>query len=227
MLIERPPKLYRVLYPDALFRVGVEGRSVCLTFDDGPIPEATPWVLDLLDRYEVKATFFMVGDNVRKYPHLYEDVKRRGHAVGNHTMHHLQGLKVSAEEYMRDIDVANDLIHSRLFRPPHGFITMKQARMVGERYRLVMYDLITRDYSRKLTSQQVFDNVRRYSRDGSIIVFHDSLKSMPRLVEALPRSIEWLKSEGYSFRLIDEVNYNRIQKTGSDSNPGVDKTPSK
>lgn len=211
MLIERPPKLYRVLYPDALFRVGGEGRSVCLTFDDGPIPEVTPWVLDMLDRYEVKATFFMVGDNVRKYPHLYEEVKRRGHAVGNHTMHHLQGLKVSAKEYIQDIDIANELIQSRLFRPPHGFITMKQARMVGERYLLVMYDLITRDYSHKLTSKQVFDNVRRYSRDGSIIVFHDSVKSKPRLVEALPRSIEWLKSEGYSFRLIDEINHNRIQ----------------
>lgn len=203
MLIERPPKIYRALFPNALFRVKGEGKVVYLTFDDGPIPEATPWVLDTLDKYGVKATFFMVGDNVRKYPHLYHEVKRRGHAVGNHTMHHLQGLKVSAENYVEDIRVADELIGSNLFRPPHGFISIKQSRMVARDYRLVMYDLITRDYSRKLTAQDVFENVRRYSRDGSIIVFHDSIKSMPRIKQALPQSIEWLQSEGYEFKLIE------------------------
>ena len=205
MLIERPPLLYRLFYPDAVFSVPGEKKVAYLTFDDGPIPEATPWVLDVLDSYRVKATFFMVGDNVRKYPHLYEEVIRRGHKVGNHTMHHLQGLKVTTEEYLSDIAIAADYIKSRLFRPPHGFIGLGQAKRVAQDYRLVMYDLITRDYSRRLTSQEVFENVRRYTRNGSIIVFHDSIKSMPRLKDALPRSIEWLQSQGYELATLDKL----------------------
>ena len=203
MLIERPPQIFRSLFPDAHFRIRGEERCVYLTFDDGPIPEATPWVLDMLDSYGIKATFFMVGDNVRKYPDVYQEVVRRGHTVGNHTMHHLQGLKVKTPYYLDDIKEADGYIHSRLFRPPHGFLTPKQARLIREQYTIIMYDLITRDYSRHLTADQVFDNVRRYTRDGSIIVFHDSIKSMPRLREALPRSIEWLMKQGYQFKTFD------------------------
>ena len=203
MLIERPPQIFRSLFPDAHFRIRGEERCVYLTFDDGPIPEATPWVLDMLDSYGIKATFFMVGDNVRKYPDVYQEVVSRGHTVGNHTMHHLQGLKVKTPYYLDDIKEADSYIHSRLFRPPHGFLTPKQARLIREQYAIIMYDLITRDYSRHLTADQVFDNVRRYTRDGSIIVFHDSIKSMPRLREALPRSIEWLMEQGYQFKTFD------------------------
>ena len=203
MLIERPPQIFRSLFPDAHFRIRGEERCVYLTFDDGPIPEATPWVLDMLDSYGIKATFFMVGDNVRKYPDVYQEVVSRGHTVGNHTMHHLQGLKVKTPYYLDDIKEADGYIHSRLFRPPHGFLTPKQARLIREQYTIIMYDLITRDYSRHLTADQVFDNVRRYTRDGSIIVFHDSIKSMPRLREALPRSIEWLMEQGYQFKTFD------------------------
>lgn len=203
MLIERPPQIFRSLFPDAHFRIRGEELCVYLTFDDGPIPEATPWVLDMLDSYGIKATFFMVGDNVRKYPDVYQEVVRRGHTVGNHTMHHLQGLKVKTPYYLDDIKEADGYIHSRLFRPPHGFLTPKQARLIREQYTIIMYDLITRDYSRHLTADQVFDNVRRYTRDGSIIVFHDSIKSMPRLRKALPRSIEWLMEQGYQFKTFD------------------------
>ena len=203
MLIERPPQIFRSLFPDAHFRIRGEERCVYLTFDDGPIPEATPWVLDMLDSYGIKATFFMVGDNVRKYPDVYQEVVSRGHTVGNHTMHHLQGLKVKTPYYLDDIKEADSYIHSRLFRPPHGFLTPKQARLIREQYTIIMYDLITRDYSRHLTADQVFDNVRRYTRDGSIIVFHDSIKSMPRLRKALPRSIEWLMEQGYQFKTFD------------------------
>lgn len=203
MLIERPPQIFRSLFPDAHFRIRGEERCVYLTFDDGPIPEATPWVLDMLDSYGIKATFFMVGDNVRKYPDVYQEVVNRGHTVGNHTMHHLQGLKVKTPYYLDDIKEADGYIHSRLFRPPHGFLTPKQARLIREQYTIIMYDLITRDYSRHLTADQVFDNVRRYTRDGSIIVFHDSIKSMPRLREALPRSIEWFMEQGYQFKTFD------------------------
>ena len=200
MLIERPPLFYRLLFPEAIWRIKHRRRKVVfLTFDDGPIPEVTPWVLDTLDRYGIKATFFMVGDNVRRHPELLEEVRRRGHAVGNHTMHHLQGMKVTAYRYMHDISEANDLIDSPLFRPPHGLLRWKQARAIKDRYNLVMYDLVTRDYSKILNPEQVFNNVRRYARNGSIIVFHDSLKAEKNMKAVLPRAIEYLRSLGYEF----------------------------
>ena len=203
MFIEQPPLLYRLLFPEAVWRVK-SGRNkvVYLTFDDGPIPEETPCVLDTLDRYGVKATFFMVGDNVRRYPGLFEDIKRRGHSYGNHSMHHLQGMKVTTRRYLCDITEADRLIESPLYRPPHGIMRWKQAKILKNRYNIIMYDLVTRDYSRKLTPEQVFDNVRRFVRDGSIIVFHDSLKASRNMRYALPRAIEWLLAEGYEFRAL-------------------------
>ena len=163
------------------------------------IRDRTPWVLDLLDHYGIKATFFCVGDNVRKHPETFRMVVERGHSVGNHTMHHLQGAKVTTARYVADIMEAHALIDSPLFRPPHGLIRWKQAAAIKDNMRIIMYDLVTRDYSKKLTGEQVLDNVRRYVRNGSIIVFHDSLKSESNLRYALPRAIEWLKENGYQF----------------------------
>lgn len=198
MLIERPPLPYRLLFPEAIWRIKIKRRKVAfLTFDDGPIPEVTPWVLDTLDHYGVKATFFMVGDNVRRYPGLIEEVRRRGHTVGNHTMHHLQGMKVTSRIYMRDITEADALIDSTLFRPPHGILRWAQAAAIKNHYNIIMYDLVTRDYSRKMRPQQVLANVKRYARNGSIIVFHDSLRAQRNLRYALPRAIQWLKLQGY------------------------------
>jgi polysaccharide deacetylase len=200
MFIEQPPLAYRILFPEALWRIKRRGAKVVyLTFDDGPIPEVTPWVLDLLDKYGIKATFFLVGDNVRRSPELFEEIKRRGHSYGNHTMHHLQGMKVSSLRYMRDITEADSLIDSTLFRPPHGILRWAQAAAIKNHYNIVMYDLVTRDYSKKLTPERVLENVKRYVRNGSIIVFHDSLKARENLTYALPRAIEWLKSQGYEF----------------------------
>ncbi|MBD5192979.1 MAG: polysaccharide deacetylase family protein [Bacteroidales bacterium] len=200
MFIEQPPLIYRILFPEAIWRLKRGGsKKVFITFDDGPIPEVTPWVLDLLDSYGIKATFFLVGDNVRRYPELFEEIKRRGHSYGNHTMHHLQGFKVTTHRYMRDITEADQLIGSSLFRPPHGLIRWKQARGIKNHYNIVMYDLVTRDYSKKLTPEEVLDNVKHYVRNGSIIVFHDSLKAEKNMRYALPRAIEWLKDEGYEF----------------------------
>lgn len=207
MFIEQPPKWFRALFPGAVFRIKsaeVGKRRVFLTFDDGPIPEVTPWVLDVLDRYGVKATFFMVGQNVERHPELLEEVRRRGHAVGNHTLHHIQGASATTLRYMRDAAEGAALTGSTLFRPPHGWLRPRQLMALKKRYRIVMYDLVTRDYSWRLTFQQVVENVRRFTRDGSIIVFHDSLKSFPRLRRALPESLQWLKDQGYEFGLIPE-----------------------
>lgn len=199
MFIEQPPLLYRMLFPETVWRMPMKHKAVYFTFDDGPIPEVTPWVLDTLDRYGIKATFFMVGDNVRKHPETFRMVVEHGHSVGNHTMHHLQGSIVTTKRYIADIAEANDYIHSPLFRPPHGIIRWKQAAAIKSDMRIVMYDLVTRDYSKKLNGEQVLDNVKRFTRNGSIIVFHDSLKSEKNLRYALPRAIEWLKENGYEF----------------------------
>lgn len=203
MFIERPPLLYRLLFPEAIWRIKQKRHKVVfLTFDDGPIPEVTPWVLNTLDSYGIKATFFLVGDNARRNPHLLEEIKRRGHSWGNHTMHHLQGMKVTTLRYMRDITEADTIIGSPLFRPPHGLLRWAQAAAIKSHYNIVMYDLVTRDYSKKLSGEQVLQNVKRYARNGSIIVFHDSLKGEKNMRYALPRAIEWLKANGYEFRAI-------------------------
>lgn len=203
-LVERPPKIFRFLYRHALFRVPTKRREVFLTFDDGPVPEATPWVLDCLDRYGIKATFFMVGDNARRHPELLKEVRRRGHAIGNHTMHHVQGHKCSTEEYLADIKEADRLLHTPLFRPPHGWLRIRQSWFIRRKYRMVMQDVVTRDYARDTTPRDVVENVKKYAREGSIIVFHDSRKSIEKLKTALPEALEWLISEGYTFSLPDE-----------------------
>lgn len=203
MFIEQPPLIYRILFPEAIWRIKrKQQRVVYLTFDDGPIPEVTPWVLDTLDKYGIKATFFMVGDNARRHPWLVDEIKKRGHSYGNHTMNHLQGLKTTTLRYMRNITEANKYIDSSLFRPPHGLMRPSQAKAIKARYNIVMYDLVTRDYSHKLNGEDVLKNVKRYTRNGSIIVFHDSLRAERNLKYALPRAIEWLKNEGYEFQVI-------------------------
>lgn len=180
-----------------------EEHSVYLTFDDGPIPEATPFILDTLAKYGIKATFFMVGDNVRKYPHLYERVVNEGHQVGNHTFNHLGNVRHRLGTYVKNARKANELIHSHLFRPPHGWMRPAAYIWLKHYYTIVMWDVVTRDYSNLLTAEDVFNNVKTYTRNGSIITFHDSLKSIDKLKTALPQSLEWLISQGYEFKTFE------------------------
>ena len=216
MLIEQPPMLLRKLYPGALWRMNPDEHAVYLTFDDGPIPEVTPWVLDLLDDRDVKATFFMVGDNVRKYPAEFRRVVERGHRVGNHTFNHNRGFSrryFTSAAYLDNTERAQHIMGAAnrgsetekpLFRPPHGHMGWAQYMTLKKRFRIVMWDLVTRDYSKKLRPPQVLANVMRYARNGSIITFHDSLKSWTNgnLQYALPRAIDFLKEEGYTFKLL-------------------------
>ena len=203
MLIEQPAKFLRWIYPTALWRMSPTEKSVYLTFDDGPIPEVTPWVLDVLDRYGVKATFFMVGENAAKHPEVFEMVKARGHRIGNHTYNHIGGMRHGISSYVANVDKANELLRTNLFRPPHGWMKWEQFLFVRSSYKVVMRDLVTRDYSTHLNGRDGLLNVRRYARPGSIITFHDSLKSLDKLLYALPRAIEWLQAQGYSFRVFD------------------------
>ena len=202
MFIEQPPQFIRQLYPRACWRMNAFKRVVYLTFDDGPIPEVTPWILDILDKYKIKATFFMVGENVCKHPDEYKMVIERGHRIGNHTYNHLQGLKERTEKYVANTDKADLFLSTDLFRPPHGFMRRKQYSRLIKRYRIIMWDLVTRDYDSRLTGEQVLNKVKKYVRPGSIITFHDSLRSINNLHYALPRTIEWLLAEGYEFKTL-------------------------
>ena len=201
MIIEQPTIWLRWIYPKAFWRMDPKEHSVYLTFDDGPIPEATPFILDTLSKYGVKATFFMVGDNVRKYPHLYERIKAEGHQVGNHTYNHMGSIRHTLRTYVKNTNKANELIHSRYFRPPHGWMRPAAYIWLKRKYKVVMWDVVTRDYSRLLTAEDVVNNIKTYTRNGSIITFHDSLKSIDKLQTALPESLEWLISQGYQFKI--------------------------
>ena len=221
MLIEQPSKWLRRLYPGALWRVNPDEKAVYLTFDDGPIPEVTPWVIDLLERYGVKATFFMVGDNISKYPEIFRLVVEKGHRMGNHTFNHIRGFSrkyFTSYSYLENTEKAYDLMREQmkglncsesqlrplLFRPPHGHMGWAQYITLKRRYRIVMWDLVTRDYSKKLRGPQVLANVLRYTRNGSIITFHDSLKFWQNgnLQYALPRAIEFFMEEGYQMKML-------------------------
>jgi peptidoglycan/xylan/chitin deacetylase (PgdA/CDA1 family) len=180
-------------------------KVLYLTFDDGPIPECTPQVLDILARYGVKATFFMVADNAVRYPELLERVKAEGHMLGNHTYHHLRGFKVDTSTYLADVAKAEEVLNTKLFRPPHGRMRGAQKKALIEAgYEIFLWDLLTHDYNPKYSANDMLSVVRQYVRNGSIIVFHDSLKSKDRMLQVLPKAIEQLLKMGYSFDVLGE-----------------------
>ena len=203
MIIEQPAIWLRWLYPHALWRMDKKDRSVYLTFDDGPIPESTPFILETLAKFGARATFFMVGENVERYPELYQRIVDAGHRVGNHTYNHMGGAKHTIKTYSNNAKRADELIHSNLFRPPHGWMRPSQYAWLSRTYKVVMWDLVTRDYSKWMTAEDVLNNVKRYVRNGSIITFHDSLKSIDKLHFALPQALEWLKEQGYEFKTFE------------------------
>lgn len=203
MFIEQPSKWLRWIYPKALWRINPEEHAVYLTFDDGPIPESTPFILDTLKEYGAKATFFMVGENVVKHHDLYQRILDEGHQIGNHTYNHMGSLRHYIVTYYNNVEKANEVIHSHLFRPPHGWMWLGAYNMLRRKYKIVMWDLVTRDYSHLLNAFDVLRNVVLYARNGSIITFHDSLKSIEKLRYALPAALRYLKEQGYEFKVIE------------------------
>lgn len=198
-----PPKMFRGLYPRGLWTIDNSENKIYLTFDDGPIPEVTEWVLDLLKSYGIHATFFCVGENVMRYPHIYRRLIDEGNSVGCHTYNHLNAWHVSSEFYNNNIDLCRQYVESRLFRPPHGKLRPRITSHLKEcNYQLVLWDVVTRDYDHKVAPAQCFDYVKRYAHSGSIVVFHDSLKAEHNLREALPMAIEYLLQQGYVFDTI-------------------------
>ncbi len=194
--------LLDALTKNLVWSIKTTKKEVFLTFDDGPIPEVTPWVLETLKQYDAKATFFCVGDNVKKHPDIYRMIVDQGHKVGNHTMNHLNGWTNFNKTYFENIEKCNALIHSNLFRPPYGKIKPSQISHLKNDYRIIMWDVLTKDYDADVTGEYCFEKVKKNCKPGSIIVFHDSIKAEKRLRKALPKSLEYLKQEGYTFSSI-------------------------
>jgi peptidoglycan-N-acetylglucosamine deacetylase len=199
MIIEQLPIFFRGVYRKVTWRKDSQLKNIYLTFDDGPIPEVTPWVLDILDTYGIKATFFCVAENVWRYPKIYQEILQRGHRTGNHTYNHLRGFFTGTKRYLQNVEKAAGFVQSDLFRPPHGELRTPQYFRLRKKYQIIQWDVITRDYNPDLTGEQVLGIVKKYARNGSIIVFHDSIKAQRNMRYAMPKAIEFLLEQGYAF----------------------------
>lgn len=180
-------------------------QELFLTFDDGPTPEITPWVLSILKEYDAKATFFCIGKNVKKYPELFQQIIDDGHSVGNHSYSHQKGWLVRNKKYYQDIDKASGLINSNLFRPPYGKIGPFQIPKLKQEFKIVMWDVLSRDYDNKISPERCLQNVTNYAESGSIIVFHDTKKAEKNLKYALPEVLKEFSKQEYTFNSIEYI----------------------
>lgn len=199
-------KWIRRLFPDFVWHVPEATQAVYLTFDDGPVPEVTPWVLDLLAAHGIKATFFCIGDNIRKHPDIFERILAEGHAVGNHTFHHLNGWKTDTAAYISNIEACDAIIGTflpngtPLFRPPYGKITRRQKKWALQQGKqIIMWDILTADFDTTVTPEQCLHNATHKVEGGSILIFHDSVKAWKNLEYALPPALDRIKAKGLGF----------------------------
>ena len=202
-----PPLILRWAYSSCHWKVNVKEKELFLTFDDGPIPKITPYVLDMLSNFGVKATFFCVGDNVKKHPDILQNIIEDGHCLGNHTFNHLNGWKSSLRDYMENINLCTQEmlangVETNIFRPPYGKITPTQLRALKKLFKIIMWDVLTADYDQNLSSDLCFQNSVAATSPGSIIIFHDSPKAFKNLQYTLPRYIETFLTRGFSFELL-------------------------
>ena len=198
----RQPKFIKWLFPDVVWSIDDES-GIYITFDDGPTPGVTEWVLATLKKYNAKATFFVLGKNVELYPDLYEKILNDGHSVGNHTYSHQKGWGMSVERYIEDVDFASDMVHTNLFRPPYARATRAQMRVVAQRYKIVLWSLLTFDYRRSVSRESCLRAATKDLRAGDIILFHDSAKSFKNMSYALPRLLEKASEQGLKCRAIE------------------------
>ncbi len=206
MYLIKTPFWLRALYPSCTWRIPNKEKVIYLSFDDGPHPTATPFVLEQLAKYNAKASFFCIGKNVAAYPFIFDQIIKEGHAVGNHTQNHLNGWSTKTETYIQNIELAAEKISSNLFRPPYGRITSAQIKQLKKNPNLpqhiVMWDVLSGDFDISITGEQCTRNVIKHAKSGSIIVFHDSTKAWDRMSVALPKVLSHFKQEGYEFRVI-------------------------
>jgi peptidoglycan/xylan/chitin deacetylase (PgdA/CDA1 family) len=207
MIPSKTPKLVSQFFGKYIWEKPNDRQEVFLTFDDGPIPEVTPWVLNLLSKYNVKATFFCVGENIEKHPDIFKRLIDEGHQIGNHTFNHLSGWKVSVENYMENIKktekvLRNHNLKTKLFRPPYGKLKPAQAKAVTQLgYDIYMWSILSKDYNPKLEANKVYQNLMQ-TKSGSIIVCHDNIKAFGHLQKVLPKAIEELQGKGFMFKTL-------------------------
>lgn len=202
MYLTKTPTFVQNFFPNFTWKIPTSEKVLYLTFDDGPIPEVTPWVLDQLKQYDAKATFFAVGDNIRKHPEIFESVKAEGHTLGNHTFNHLNGWQTDNVAYFHNVRNGARMVDSDLFRPPYGKLTSRQVQFLQRHYRIVMWDILSGDFDPNVSKEQCLINVTGQAKPGSIIVFHDNIKSFEKLEYVLPRVLEHFSALGYQFEAL-------------------------
>lgn len=212
LFLPKYPSVLKLLYPKRISRVE-DKNAIYLTFDDGPIPEITPWVLNVLEQYSAKATFFCIGENVEKHPEIFRSILEKGHCVGNHTYNHLNGWKTSKAVYIENTEETQQVFtankffpETKFFRPPYGKIMNVQAReLVEQDYKIVMWDVISGDYDHSISAEKCYRNVINNAVAGSTIVFHDSEKAFKNLREVLPRVMRYYAEKGFSFKNLTDA----------------------
>ncbi len=196
------PWIIKKVTPIVTYTVPVKEPAIFLTFDDGPCKETTPQILDLLEKHNAKATFFCVGNNVRKLPHLFEKIKSKGHSVGNHTYNHKNGWSTKNKQYFEDIKQANNFIRSNLFRPPYGRIKPSQIYHLNKKYKIIMWDVLSGDFDPNTSKDKCLKNIITNAESGSIIVFHDSLKAKNKMLYSLEETLKYFGNLNYKFKTI-------------------------
>lgn len=202
MYFFKTPLLIRKVFPNLLWQVNTNEKIIYLTFDDGPVPEATPWVLEQLARYNAEATFFMVGENIIKHPSVYQEVINAGHTAANHTYNHLKGWTTDTDAYMANFSKTESLLPKNgrsLFRPPYGQLKLNQLKKLRKETKIVMWDVLSGDFDKKISAETCLKKTIRYTEPGSIVVFHDSRKTIDLLKVVLPQYLEHFSSQGYKF----------------------------
>ncbi len=202
MYLVHTPQYVQALFPGFLWKMRSTNKEIFLTFDDGPIPGVTPWVLETLKAYNAKGTFFCVGDNIKKFPEIYDQVIEEGHTVGNHTLNHVSGWSTENITYFHNIRHCARMVDSSLFRPPYGKIKPSQAQFLQRHYRIIMWDVLSGDFDADILPEECSQNVIQNAGPGSIVVFHDSLKAETNLKHALPKVLAHFAALGYTFQAL-------------------------
>ena len=202
MLLIQPVALLRKIYPRAVWHLSRRDKTIYLTFDDGPIPELTEWVLDVLKEFNASATFFCVGSNILKHPAVFARIHAEGHTAANHTMYHTKGLKVKTAAYMEEVEACAQLTQNKLFRPPYGRMRQAQYKaLLRKGYNVIMWDVISYDYE-KINPEKCLHNVLKHARNGSIVLFHDNLKANANIRYALPLFLRHYAEKGFQFKAL-------------------------
>jgi peptidoglycan/xylan/chitin deacetylase (PgdA/CDA1 family) len=204
MYFVKTPAIIKFFYPNVIWNIKGKEKTIFLTFDDGPDKEVTPAILDILQTFDAKATFFCVGRMAVKHPELVEKIKNMGHSIGNHTYHHTRGIHKNTNEFIHDIERCNDNIQSKFFRPPYGKITFSQIKRLKSKYNIILWSLLPGDFDRGITKEKCLERALKYTKGGSIIVFHNNVQSKEKVLFVLPEFLDRFSKLGYTFEPLKE-----------------------